>query len=185
MTFGRGVILKQFCLLYKHTLWGLQHLPSQGTTTDLHYFLLKPVWFAIKKKSSWSVLLPQLTTRWKSFSIRCLLIRKSTNKKNPKHPASFQENVLEGAKADSHPISKLFWRFHQFWFDQTQAFSWEVFPFPGRAVPLRNHADGSLSLITAPAAQTQQAQESTQDVLTVTFGNVKDKLFPHTITGYF
>lgn len=108
----RGIILKQFYLLYKQTLWGLQHLPSQGTTTDFHYFLLKPVWFAIKKKSSWSVLSPQLTTRWKSFSVRCLLIRKSTNKKTK--TASLQEDVSEEAKEDSHPFSNLLWKPHQF-----------------------------------------------------------------------
>lgn len=90
-----------------------QHFPSQGTMTDLHYFLLKPVWFAMKKKPSWSVLLPQLTTRWKSFSTRCLLIRKSTNEKK-KNTASFQENVLEEEKEDSHPISNFFWRLHWF-----------------------------------------------------------------------
>lgn len=91
------------------TLWGLQHSPPQGATTDLQYFLLKPVWFAMKKKkSSWSVLLPQLTTRWKSFSIRCLFIRKSTNEKKKIH-SLFPGKCFRGSKGEfsSHQQSVL------------------------------------------------------------------------------
>lgn len=80
---------------------------------------------------------------------------------------SFQENVLEEAKEDSHPPFGGFIDFNLI----KPNFSWEVFPFLGGQL----HSGIILmkpSLIWASSSGT----EGTMEVFTVTFGNVQHKV---------